>query len=138
MHRIWLRLVDEHWFSSAAPTVCRWVREPPGYSRGPRDVDGDVTPEDPLGRLAWFENPASEGGAWIRHDVSRRKRGMFDKFIPLDMDGDGDIDFVSTRGNSIPNDGVFWLEQVRSDRPLPAFEAARENDSAQMPLPSSN
>ena len=109
-----------------------------GYSRGPRDVDGDVTADDPLGRLAWFENPASPGGNWTRHDISRRKRGMYDKFIPRDMDGDGDVDFVSTRGNSVPNDGVFWLEQVRSEEPLPAFEAARDSDSEQMPLPSSH
>ena len=60
---------------------------------------------------------------------------MFDKFVPRDMDGDGDIDFVSTRGNSVPYDGVFWLEQVRTDEPVPAFEPARANDSMQMPLP---
>ena len=112
-----------------------------GYSRGRRDADGDVAPTDPLGRLAWFENPGFPADSddvdatWIRHDVSRRKRGMFDKFVPRDMDGDGDIDFVSTRGNSVPYDGVFWLEQVRTDAPVPAFEPARENDSAQMPLP---
>lgn len=115
-----------------------------GYSRGRRDADGDVALTDPLGRLAWFENPGTLADSadstgldatWIRHDISRRKRGMFDKFVPRDMDGDGDIDFVSTRGNSVPYDGVFWLEQVRTDATVPAFEPARANDSMQMPLP---
>ena len=63
---------------------------------------------------------------------------MFDKFIPLDMDGDGDIDFAGTRGNSGPYDGVFWLEQVRSAEPLRAFQQAREQESPELPLPSAH
>ncbi len=107
-----------------------------GYSRGPRDEDGDVTINDPLGRLAWFENPNDLSKAWIRHDISRRKRGMFDKFQARDMDGDGDIDFISTRGNSYPYDGVFWLEQIRSKEAIPSFVKARPSDSEEMPLPN--
>ena len=106
-----------------------------GYSRGPRDADGGVTASDPLGRLAWFENTGNSGVTWTRHDISRRQRGMFDKFLPRDMDGDGDLDFVSTRGNSSVWDGVFWLEQVRSPESRAAFERAREVDSPEMPLP---
>ena len=106
------------------------------YSRGPRDRDGEeVTVDDRLGRLAWFENPGEGAGEWTRHDISRRKRGMFDMAIARDLDGDGDIDFVGTRGNSVPYDGVYWLEQVRTDAPVPAFAAARETDSEDMPLP---
>ena len=105
------------------------------YSRGPRDEDGEVDIDSPLGRLAWFEQPNDVTTPWIRHDISRRKRGMFDKFVARDMDGDGDIDFVSTRGNSHPYDGVFWLEQVRTDTPVAAFQRARTNDSAEVPLP---
>jgi hypothetical protein len=52
------------------------------------------------------------------------------------MDGDGDIDFVSTRGNSVPYDGVFWLEQVRTAEPVASFHPARRQDSEQLPLPS--
>jgi hypothetical protein len=105
-----------------------------GYSRGPRDRDGDVTLDGSLGRLSWYENPGN-AESWIRHDISRRKRGMFDKFVPRDMDGDGDVDFVSTRGNSVPWDGVFWLEQVRTPGPVASFERARTEDSEEMPLP---
>ena len=103
------------------------------YSRGPREGDGDVDKDDPLGRIGWFEHPVSRD--WTRHDVSRRKRGMYDKFIARDLDADGDIDFLGTRGNSAPYDGVFWLEQVRSRSPLQAFTRARSDDSPEMPLP---
>ena len=50
---------------------------------------------------------------------------MFDKFLVRDMDGDGDIDFIGTRGNSVPWGGVFWLEQVRTAEPVKSFERAR-------------
>ena len=112
------------------------------YSQGARSEDPMPTDEDPRtashragGRLAWFENPGNGTGVWTRHDFSRRARGMFDKFIPHDMDGDGDIDFIGTRGNSVPYDGVFWLEQVRTQEPVAAFEQARAQESAQRPLP---
>ena len=109
------------------------------YSRGPRDHDGeDVGRNDPLGRIGWFENPGEADGSWTRHDITRRKRGMFDKFIPWDLNRDGAIDFVGTRGNSVPYDGVFWLEQIRTSEPQPAFTRARTNDSEEMPLPSTD
>ena len=106
------------------------------YSQGPRDRDGaEVTASMALGRLAWFENPGSVAGEWVRHDITRRKRGMFDMAFARDVDGDGDLDFVGTRGNSVPYDGVYWLEQVRTETPLPSFAAARNKDSQDMPLP---
>jgi hypothetical protein len=106
------------------------------YSRGERETDdANATLTDPLGRLGWFQNPGVIGDAWTRHDVSRRKRGMFDKFIAHDMDGDGDVDFVGTRGNSYPYDGVFWLEQVRSAEPVQRFTKARVMDSDEVGLP---
>jgi hypothetical protein len=105
------------------------------YSRGPRTGDGDVDVTDALGRLAWFENPGEAKSAWTRHDISRRKRGMFDKFIARDIDGDGDMDFFGTRGNSAPFDGVFWLEQVRSSEPRRNFQPARAEESDEIALP---
>ncbi len=108
-----------------------------GYSGGSRRGDDDVDANDSLGRIGWFENPGvgSVRAAWRRHDISRRKRGMFDKFIARDLDGDGDVDFLSTRGNSAPYDGVFWLEQVRSPSPRRVFTPARKGESEEMPLP---
>jgi hypothetical protein len=60
---------------------------------------------------------------------------MFDKFIARDLDQDGDTDFVGTRGNSSPHDGVFWLEQIRTKEPKPAFQRARNEDSEEVALP---
>ena len=104
------------------------------YSRGSRLNEANASVNDPLGRIGWFENKGLDK-EWIRHDISRRKRGMFDKFIAQDIDGDGDTDFIGTRGNSAELDGVFWLEQVRSREPLRAFTPARQNDSSAMALP---
>ena len=108
------------------------------YSRGPRDADGaNIGRDDPIGRIGWFENPgAKPQEPWQRHDVSRRKRGMYDKWLARDLDGDGDLDMIGTRGNSHPYDGVIWLEQVRTDEPQAAFQQSRGEDSQQMPLPS--
>jgi hypothetical protein len=103
-----------------------------GYSGGSRTID-EQKPAAALGRLAWFANEGPD--TWTRHDFSRRQRGMFDKFIARDMDGDGDVDFLGTRGNSGPYDGLFWLEQVRSSEPRPAFERARAAESPEIPLP---
>lgn len=103
-----------------------------GYSGGSRTTD-NASPAAALGRLAWFANEGS--GSWVRHDFSRRQRGMFDKFIAQDMDADGDIDFLGTRGNSGPYDGLFWLEQVRRAEPGAAFVPARAAESPEVALP---
>jgi hypothetical protein len=107
-----------------------------GYSRGNRQQDDpEVGINDALGRLVWFENPGDPGRQWPRHDVSRRKRGMFDAFVARDMNADGLMDLVGTRGNSGNFDGVFWLEQVRTPQPVRAFTPARENESEHFALP---
>ncbi|XOV84045.1 MAG: FG-GAP repeat domain-containing protein [bacterium] len=105
------------------------------YSRGPRDQDGhDITAADALGRITWFENPGAGRHLqpWVQHDIVRRKRGMYDKWLALDLDRDGDLDFVGTRGNSEPYDGVIWLEQIHSPAPRVRFTPARQTDSRQM------
>lgn len=107
------------------------------YSGEPRDKDGeDKTVNDRMGRIVWFEHPGDPAGKWIRHDISRRLRGMFDQFVSIDLDKDGDIDFASTRGNSYPYDGVFWLEQVRTKEPTNRFIPARKEESREMGLPT--
>ena len=70
----------------------------------------------------------------LRQDISRRKRGMFDGFVARDLDQDGDLDLISTRGNSVPYDGVFWLEQIRSNKAKPTFQQARKEDSEEVSL----
>ena len=60
---------------------------------------------------------------------------MYDKFVAKDMDADGDTDFVFTRGNSHPHDGVFWIEQIRTaEIPKSVFIQARVKDSKAMPF----
>jgi hypothetical protein len=106
------------------------------YSRGPRDRDGPlVNVNNPLGRIAWWANPGKVGGTWTQHDITRRKRGMYDKWLLRDLDGDGDLDAVGTRGNSAPYDGVIWLEQIRTEEPTRNFIDARAIDSQEMSLP---
>ncbi len=106
------------------------------YSLGPRDKDGEkIGINDPLGRVSWFKN-LGQGKEWSRQDILRRKRGMYDKWEARDLDRDGDVDFIGTRGNSHPYDGVFWLEQIRSSRPSSLFKQARDIDSEVMPFPN--
>lgn len=107
-----------------------------GYSQNPRDHDGeDITVHSRTGRLAWWQQPEDPKQEWTLHNVSRRKRGMYDDFIVRDMDGDGDIDFVTTRGNSGTFDGLIWLEQLRTPGPTQSFHPARESESAHLALP---
>ena len=109
------------------------------YSGASRDFDDpSVTSASSVGRIAWFENPGNVDEPWSRHDVSRRVRGMFDMYVSRDLDGDGDMDLISTRGNSGEYDGVFWLEQVRGKAPAPSFLPARKSESRPLPLPPAN
>jgi len=107
-----------------------------GYSQNPRDHDGEnITEKSVCGRLAWFEGPNDPTRPWTRHDIQRTKRGMYDAFLARDMDRDGDLDFVATRGNTGNYDGVFWIEQVRSRQPHRSFVPARSRESAHVSLP---
>lgn len=110
-----------------------------GYSWGLREREPrNPKLEDSCGRLAWFEMPREPMKEWIRHDVSRRRRGMFDAFVVRDVNGDGLLDLITTRGNSGEYDGVIWLEQVRTHKPVPAFKQARTHDSSEIPIAESN
>ena len=99
------------------------------------EESGEARLTEPAGRLAWFENPGPAGSDWKRHDIRRVRRGRFVAFIPVDMDADGDLDFVATRGHSGEYDGLLWLEQRHSEAPVRIFLPARESESAALPLP---
>ena len=71
----------------------------------------------------------------MKNNILRRKRGMYDKWIPYDLDKDSDLDFIGTRGNSQPYDGVIWLEQIAVDGGESVFSAARSIDSQEVPFP---
>lgn len=83
--------------------------------------DPSVTSASSVGRIAWLQNCGSANDKWRRHDVSRRARGIFETYVSRGVDGDGDIDLFSTRGNSGQYDGVFWLDRVRTKAQRPFF-----------------
>ena len=101
------------------------------YSMGSRDKDDVDNLNNAFGSVVWFEN---KNNSWKKNNILRRKRGMYDKWIPLDLDGDSDIDFIGTRGNSQPYDGVIWLEQIRFEDTNMVFKAARSIDSESVPF----
>ena len=101
------------------------------YSMGSRDKDDVNNLNNAFGSVVWFEN---KNNSWKKNNILRRKRGMYDKWIPLDLDGDSDIDFIGTRGNSQPYDGVLWLEQIRFEDTNMVFKAARSIDSESVPF----
>lgn len=109
-----------------------------GYSYTQRRIDPDsLVATRPCGRLAWFESPADPAQPWQCHDISRRAQGMYDMFVACDVNSDGLLDFISTRGNSSPQDGTIWLEQVRTPQPVPVFTSAwpAELNSREQPFP---
>jgi hypothetical protein len=107
-----------------------------GYSQDPREEDAaGYNMFHRAGGLFWLEQVEDGKNNWVRHDISRRMRGMFDAFIPMDLNRDGLIDFIGTRGNSGKFDGVFWLEQRRSKVAGKVFQQARKEDSLQLPPP---
>ena len=107
-----------------------------GYSQDPRDHDVENPGLMHRGAgLWWLEQPENVNATWIRHNISRRSRGMFDILEPMDMNKDGLMDFVGTRGNSSEFDGVFWLEQRRTPNPEKVFSQARASESEQLALP---
>ena len=101
------------------------------YSMGSRDKDDINNLNNAFGSVVWFEN---KNNSWKKNNILRRKRGMYDKWIPLDLDRDSDIDFIGTRGNSQPYDGVIWLEQIRFEDTNMVFKAARSIDSESVPF----
>ena len=101
------------------------------YSLGSRDKDDTEGSNRSYGSVVWFQN---NGDKWKKNNILRRKRGMYDKWIPIDLDKDEDIDFIGTRGNSEPYDGVIWLEQMDIDYSKNIFFPARKKDSVTVPF----
>ena len=93
----------------------------------PGDLDGDARPEviatnkgarNPDGTgdprpVSWFEygtDPLDEFG-WVEHELKRMAWPINSQ--PWDLDSDGDVDFISTRGNSVPATVCFgWNRSV--------------------------
>lgn len=56
--------------------------------------------------FAWWEAPTSPEQAWTKHLISDQEPGATN-IHPADVNGDGTMDFVASRGHGI---GVVWFE----------------------------
>ncbi|MGI9471163.1 MAG: FG-GAP repeat domain-containing protein [Rubripirellula sp.] len=85
---------------------------------GVGDVDGDgrldaatgakggPTATSPGEWFAWWQAPASPQQAWTKHMISDEEPGATN-IHPADVNGDGKIDFIASRGHGR---GVIWFE----------------------------
>lgn len=88
----------------------------PGLSHyfGFGDINGDGRPDIasagkdvPQGNwFAWWEQPEDPAKPWRRHEVARDQLGATN-ILPGDLNGDGKIDFLASRGHG---EGVLWFE----------------------------
>lgn len=91
-------------------------RDAPGLSHyfGMADMNGDGKPDiasagksAPGGNwFAWWEQPKDATKPWTRHQIAKEQEGATN-IIPVDVNGDGKIDFVASRGHG---KGVLWFE----------------------------
>lgn len=71
-----------------------------GAKGGPQDKEG-------LGEwFAWWEAPASGKGPWKKHLLSDKEPGATN-IHPADVNGDGKVDFIASRGHG---HGLLWFE----------------------------
>ena len=56
--------------------------------------------------FAWWEQPADPTGPWKKHMLANNEPGATN-INPVDVNQDGDVDFIATRGHS---QGVFWFK----------------------------
>lgn len=85
--------------------------------------------------LLWLQRPADAGSDWPTTLIGNFAPDQLVSVRLADIDNDGDLDFVGTRGNSEPYDGVIWLEQVHTANPTARFVPSRKLDSEQMANP---
>ena len=77
------------------------------------DVDGDgdldvLWASSYANKIAWYDNTAGNGTAWVRRTISTAAMGVF-SVMPADVDGDGDLDAVAA---SFLDDKVAWHENA--------------------------
>jgi len=77
---------------------------------GKLDVVGFVNPDGT--RIAWWENPGTGAGNWLRHDVGATSGIQGDRIAAADIDHDGRPDIVVTEANlGASGNSLFWFAQ---------------------------
>lgn len=85
-----------------------------GLTAGDLDGDGDVdlaSTTISFDRIRWFENVNGDASSWTDATVSQTADGP-EELATGDLDGDGDLDLVSTSWN---DDTLAWYENTNGD-----------------------
>jgi hypothetical protein len=99
------------------------------------DGDGDLDAISRFDYLVWHENDGTpEMGAWALHAVNLAiPNGWFGLVVPADLDGDGDVDLITTNGwfenDGTPASGDWALRSLEfSQTPSAIFVADLDDD----------
>lgn len=121
----WFEIPDDSATADAWPRHIFADGDAPGGSHytGFGDVNGDGRPDIacaakggdgfPDGEwFAWWEQPSDSGQIWNKHVLSDNEPGA-SNIQPVDLDADGAIDYIATRGHG---KGVLWFRGPSFER----------------------
>lgn len=84
-----------------------------GFGDINKDGRGDIACAAPEGGwFAWWEQPTDPTTAWKKHVLSDKDKGATNILI-VDLNGDGHLDFLGSRGHT---DGVLWFKGPTFER----------------------